>query len=186
LGRGNAPGFSTAKFGAGGPGFTLPAIPLLGYRRFDSRGSNSRGWYTDGIVGRQGDGIYGLSGVSLTAQSAGQTVSLVAECEQLELHYLRSPRAANWNFPWMAPVETIDTAGEIGPGIYKYTPRRRVASIHVGPLSDAPVRLFGWVAQNHAGITYETLGINGAQAKPACWIGTSRFWPASLSSRSRA
>jgi lysophospholipase L1-like esterase len=31
-------------------------------------------------------------------------------------------------------------------------------------LSAAPVRLFGWVAQNHAGVTYETLGINGAQA----------------------
>ncbi len=31
-------------------------------------------------------------------------------------------------------------------------------------LSSAPVRLFGWVAQNHAGVTYETLGINGAQA----------------------
>ena len=26
------------------------------------------------------------------------------------------------------------------------------------------MRLFGWVAQNHAGVTYETLGINGAQA----------------------
>jgi lysophospholipase L1-like esterase len=26
------------------------------------------------------------------------------------------------------------------------------------------VRLFGWVAQNHAGLTYETLGVNGAQA----------------------
>ena len=31
-------------------------------------------------------------------------------------------------------------------------------------LSSAPVRLFGWVAQNQAGVTYETLGINGAQA----------------------
>ncbi len=31
-------------------------------------------------------------------------------------------------------------------------------------LTAAPVRLFGWVAQNHAGVTYETLGINGAQA----------------------
>jgi lysophospholipase L1-like esterase len=31
-------------------------------------------------------------------------------------------------------------------------------------LSAAPVRLFGWVAQNQAGVTYETLGINGAQA----------------------
>ena len=41
------------------------------------------------------------------------------------------------------------------PGPHQYTLRT---------LSSAPVRLFGWVAQNHAGVTYETLGINGAQA----------------------
>jgi lysophospholipase L1-like esterase len=34
----------------------------------------------------------------------------------------------------------------------------------VTTINDAPVRLFGWVAQNHSGITYETLGINGAKA----------------------
>ena len=31
-------------------------------------------------------------------------------------------------------------------------------------LTDAPVRLFGWVAEHARGVTYETLGINGAQA----------------------
>ena len=31
-------------------------------------------------------------------------------------------------------------------------------------LDRAPVRLFGWVAEKPAGVTYETLGINGAQA----------------------
>ena len=49
------------KFGAGGPGFTLPGHPFLGYRRFDSHGANSRGWYTSGIVTRPGDGIDGLA-----------------------------------------------------------------------------------------------------------------------------
>jgi lysophospholipase L1-like esterase len=34
-------------------------------------------------------------------------------------------------------------------------------------LSRNPVRLFGWVAENPTGITYETLGINGASATTA-------------------
>jgi lysophospholipase L1-like esterase len=153
------------KFGAGGPGFTLAGHPFAGYRRFDSRGNNSRGWYTDGLVGRQGDGIYGLSGVSLTSQSPGQTVSLVAECEQLELHYLQQPGGGQLEFAVDGiPVDTIDTAGDLAPGIYRYTPPAGSHEYIVSTASSAPVRLFGWVAQNHSGITYETLGINGAQA----------------------
>lgn len=153
------------KFGAGGPGFTLAGHPFAGYRRFDSHGSNSRGWYTDGLVGRQGDGIYGLAGVSLTAQSAGETVSLTVECEQLELHYLQQPGGGKLDFLVdNFPVDTIDTAGDLAPGIYRYTPGPGSHEYTVTTESDAPVRLFGWVAQNHAGVTYETLGINGAQA----------------------
>jgi len=153
------------KFGAGGPGFTMAGHPFRGYRRFDSHGNNSRGWYTDGLVGRQGDGIYGLSGVSLTSQSSGQTVSLVAECEQLELHYLQQPGGGQLQFAVDGvPGDTIDTTGDLAPGIYKYSPAAGSHEYTVTTTSDAPVRLFGWVAQNHSGITYETLGINGAQA----------------------
>jgi lysophospholipase L1-like esterase len=154
-----------AKFGAGGPGFTLAGHPFAGYRRFDSRGNNSRGWYTDGLVGRQGDGIYGLSGVSLTAQSARQTVSLVTEAEQIELHYLQQPAGGQLAFAVDgANVGAIDTAGDLAPGIYRYVPSPGSHEYVVTTTSDAPVRLFGWVAQNHSGITYETLGINGAKA----------------------
>ena len=154
-----------AKFGAGGPGFTLAGHPFAGYRRFDSHGSNSRGWYTDGLVGRPGDGIYGLSGVSLTSQSSGQTVSLAADCEQLELHYLQQPGGGQIEFAVDGlSVATIDTAGDLTPGIYRYTPGLGSHAYNVTTLSDAPVRLFGWVAENRSGITYETLGINGAKA----------------------
>jgi len=154
-----------AKFGAGGPGYTLPGHPFLGYRRFDSRGSNSRGWYTSGIVTRKSDGVDGLGGVSLTAQVAGETVALTVECEQLELHYLRQPGGGQVQFSVDGtPVETIGTDGEVGPGVYDYVASPGPHQYMLRTLSSAPVRLFGWVAQNHAGVTYETLGINGAQA----------------------
>jgi len=154
-----------AKFGAGGAGYTLPGHPFLGYRRFDSRGSNSSGWYTSGIVTRKNDGIDGLGGVSLTSQSAGETVTLTVECEQLELHYLRQPGGGQLEFAVDgSPTETIDTDGEMGTGVYSYAASPGSHQYTLRTFSSAPVRLFGWVAQNHMGVTYETLGINGAQA----------------------
>lgn len=154
-----------AKFGAGGPGYTLAGHPFLGYRRFDSRGGNSRGWYTGGIVTRKDDGIDGLGGISLTAQSAGETVTLTVECEQLELHYLRQPGGGPVELSVDgAPIATVDTDGESGLGAYQYAATPGVHQYTARTLSAAPVRLFGWVAQNQAGVTYETLGINGAQA----------------------
>ncbi len=110
-----------AKFGAGGAGYTLPGHPFLGYRRFDSHGSNSRGWYTSGIVTRKSDGVEGLGGVSLTSESAGETVTLDVECEQLELHYLRQPGGGQMEFSVDgAPMQTIDTDGEMEPGVFSY------------------------------------------------------------------
>jgi len=154
-----------AKFGAGGPGYTLPGHPFLGYRRFDSRGSNSRGWYTSGIVTRKSDGIEGLGGVSLTSRSAGETVTLTVECEQLELHYLRQPGGGQMEFSVDgSAVATVDTDGDFGPGLYSYAATPGTHEYALRTLSSAPVRLFGWVAQNHSGVTVETLGINGAQA----------------------
>ena len=154
------------KFGAGGPGFTLAGHPFAGYRRFDIRGANSRGWYTDGLVGRgQGDGIYGLGGVSLTTASAGETVTMSAECEQVELHYLQQPGGGSMEFDVDGvATDTVDTDGALAPGFYRHTPTAGVHEYSIRTLRDAPVRLFGWVAQNRTGVTYETLGINGAQA----------------------
>jgi len=153
------------RFGAGGAGFTLPGHPFLGYRRFDSRGSNSAGWYTDGIVTRKGDGIYGLGGVSLTAHAPGQTVTLSVECQQLELHYLQQPGGGQLEFSVDGvEIATVDTGGDFGPGVYRYSPDPGPHQFALRTLSAAPVRLFGWVAQNERGVTYETLGINGAQA----------------------
>lgn len=154
-----------ARFGAGGPGYTLAGHPFLGYRRFDSHGSNSKGWYTSGTIARKGDGIDGLGGVSLTTNSTGETVTLTVECEQLELHYLRQPGGGELQFAVDGvPTETIDTSGEFGPGVYSFMASPGTHEYTLRTLSSAPVRLFGWVAQNHTGVTYEELGINGAQA----------------------
>ena len=153
------------KFGVGGPGFTLAGHPFTGYRRFDIRGTSSRGWITEGLVGHPGDGIHGLSGVSISTVSAGETVSVTSDCEQIKLHYLQQPGGGQLEFSVDGnALDTIATDGELSPGIYQYTSTGGVHEYAVRTLNDSPVRLFGWVAQNRLGVTYETLGINGAQA----------------------
>jgi lysophospholipase L1-like esterase len=154
-----------SRFGSGGPGFAYAGHPYRGYRRFDMAGANSSGWYADGLVGHPGDGKYGMGGVSLTAASAGETVSETIDCAELKLFYMQQPGGGALGFSVDGvPVETISTDGDLGPGVYRYEPTPGPHRVELQTLSEAPVRLFGWVAQNKSGITYETLGINGAQA----------------------
>ena len=61
-------------FGDGGSGYSLAGRPWNSYRRLDVKSGSTRGWHSDGLVGRTGDGIYGLGGVSMTASSPRQSV----------------------------------------------------------------------------------------------------------------
>jgi hypothetical protein len=40
------------KFGDGGPGYSFAGHPWNGYRRMDVKSTSTRGWHTDGLVGR--------------------------------------------------------------------------------------------------------------------------------------
>jgi lysophospholipase L1-like esterase len=153
------------KFGDGGGGYSIAGHPFAGYRRLDLRSSSSPGWYSDGLVGRSGDGMYGLGGVSLTATRSGQVVTLTAECRRTELYYLKQPGGGDLQFSDNGtPVERIATNGALGPGYFEFHASPGLHEFEVRTVSDAPVRLFGWVTENDTGLTYETLGINGAQA----------------------
>src|SRR5512143_876415 len=79
------------KFGDGGSGFSLAGRPWNSYRRMDVRSGSTRGWHTDGLVGRAGDGIYGLGGVSLTTASAHEAIYLDANAAEFELFYYQQP-----------------------------------------------------------------------------------------------
>jgi lysophospholipase L1-like esterase len=153
------------KFGDGGSGYSLAGRPWNGYRRVDVRTGSTRGWHSDGLVGRSGDGMYGLGGVSMSTRSAHESVYLLADCQQFELFYLQQPGGGSLDiFDNGSPVERISTEGEMGPGYYHYETTPGTHRFEVETVDRAPVRLFGWVAENDSGVTYETLGINGAQA----------------------
>jgi lysophospholipase L1-like esterase len=153
------------KFGDGGSGYSFAGRPWNGYRRLDVRTGSTRGWHTDGLVGRSGDGIYGLGGVSMSTKSPHESVYLLADGQQFELFYLQQPGGgAIQIYDNGGLVERISTDGEAAPAYYHYESLPGQHKLEAETLDHSPVRLFGWVAENSTGVTYETLGINGAQA----------------------
>jgi len=157
------------KFGDGGSGYSVIGRPYAGYRRFDVRSGSTRGWHTEGLVGKTpGDGIYGLGGISMSTRSPRESVYLLADGQQFELFYLQQPGGgAIQIYDNGTPIERISTDGTPAPGYYHYEGAQGQHKFEVETLDRAAVRLFGWVAENSRGVTYEELGINGAQATTA-------------------
>jgi len=154
-----------ARFGDGGNGFSHAGRPWLGYRRLDLKSWNSNGWYSDGLVGRDGDGLYGLAGVSMSTERSGEMVNLQTEAERAEFHYLRQPGGGRVEISDNgAVVDVIDTDGPGMPMIHKLPLSPGAHLLNARTLDRKPVRLFGWVTENARGLTWEMMGINGAQA----------------------
>lgn len=158
-------------FGDGGSGYSLAGRPWNSYRRLDVKSGSTRGWHSDGLVGRAGDGAYGLGGVSMSAKSPRESVYLVAEAQQFELFYLQQPGGGAVRISDNGtPVERVSTQGETGPRYYRYQAGEGTHKLEAETLDRAPVRLFGWVAEKATGVTYEALGINGADVRlPLKW-----------------
>jgi lysophospholipase L1-like esterase len=153
------------KFGNGGSGFSLAGRPFAGYRRFDARGGATPLWHSEGFRSATGDGYFGLGGFSITATRALQSVYLDAECDHLEVHYLRQPGGGSVALYDGAELrDQFSTDGELSPGFVRYDVPPGPHRFQLRTTSAAPVRLFGWVADRDRGVTYEALGINGAEA----------------------
>jgi lysophospholipase L1-like esterase len=152
------------RFGVGGPGYSMPGRPYPGYRRYDVRSGASRGWVTEGTVGRQGDGLEGLSGISIETKRRSEFISVDGTGEEVELWYLRQPGGGTFSLS----LDGVDqgqtsTAGELGPAFVKMHAAPGKHELQVRTLSSLPVRLLGTVLEDNSGVTWETLGINGAQ-----------------------
>jgi lysophospholipase L1-like esterase len=154
-----------AVLGDGGPGFVQAGHPYRGYRRFDAMGASTSGWKTEGTMTTRQDPEQGLSGISISTDKAGETVSLAASGESLGVFYMQQPGGGQVELQVDDQiVATIATAGEPGPGSYRTTLKPGPHQLLLRTLDAAPVRLFGWTLDNPHGVTFETLGINGAQA----------------------
>lgn len=153
------------KFGDGGPGFVQAGRPFAGFRRFDAKSTMSRNWKPEGLLAREGDGQYGLAGVSLATSRANETITLDAEGQTLEFFYLRQPGGGSFTLEDNDVVlDTVSTDGAVEAAFYRKELAAGVHHLVLRTLNTAPVRVHGWVLEKQGGITWEQLGINGAQA----------------------
>jgi lysophospholipase L1-like esterase len=153
------------RFGNGGAGFSMAGVPFKGYRRFDVRGGASKNWDPAGLRTGEGDGLFGLGGVSISTERAGQTIYLDADCASVELDYLQQPGGGRVALSDDGEtVSETSTEGPLAPGFLEYATTPGHHRFEVRTEEPAPVRLFGWVTENPKGITYESMGINGAEA----------------------
>jgi lysophospholipase L1-like esterase len=112
-----------------------------------------------------GDGETGLGGISISTSRAGERVTLDAPCTTLELQYLEQPGGGSLRFSdnGLDTAQIQTSADSTGPGTYSYSCPAGDHHFEVTTEQSAPVTLLGWVA-TQPGVTWEALGINGAEA----------------------
>ncbi len=154
-----------ARFGNGGAGFSHAGRPWNSYRRMDVKSYGTLTWYTHGLIGRAGDGLYGLAGIATTSKRPNETGALDANCQQAELLYLQQPGGGAFELRVDSGDSLrVETDGDRAPGFVKIPVEPGEHRFAIRTLDSKPVRLFGWTTDNVHGVTWETLGINGAQA----------------------
>lgn len=155
-----------AQFGDGGIGYSYAGHPFAGYRIIGSSRSQSPGWKTQGNRFLDlGSGDLGMGGISISTERAGEWVTLDAACTSLELQYLEQPGGGSLRFTDNDgdPIEIPTAAEQIGAGTFHYTCPAGDHHFEVTTEGAAPVTLLGWVA-TQPGVTWESIGINGAEA----------------------
>jgi len=155
------------RFGDGGAGFSLAGYPFKGYRIHGTRREMSTGWSVLGTyLPDIGDGMVGMGGISMQTDHAGDWVSLDANASSLRVQYLIQPGGGDIAvYDGDTLLQNISTAGDnYAGGIYTTAVAPGEHHFEVRTLMSAPVRLLGFVTENAGGVTYEAMGINGAEA----------------------
>ena len=153
------------RFGNGGSGFSVAGRPFKGYRRVDAPGGASLAWQSEGLRAAEGDGYFGLGGVSISTERAGQSVFLDADCDRIEISYLRQPGGGSLElYDHDQPLRQFSTDGELAPSLISYDTAPGPHRFVLKTLDSRLVRLFGWIVDRPGGVTYEALGVNGSEA----------------------
>lgn len=157
-------------FGDGGPGYISARNPFSTRRRGVETGTSS-GWVIDGI-GSTGtnDGLYGLSGFSISTTRAGESAWLETVCNHFEVYFLRQPGGGTIDI-LVDGVSVLDRplsldAAAPSPDYFMYdAPSDRNHRIEIRTTQPGKTRIFGIVTEHIApGVSYDVLGINGARA----------------------
>jgi len=158
------------RFGNGGAGFTFAGHPFAGYRILGTSRGQSSGWIDEGVhFTRIVNTELGLGGVANTSTRSGDEVTLDAPCSLFKVEYLDQPDGGSFSVSEDGRVlSRISTDSPVAPQTFESpcTASSAENTIHHFELvtdSVRPVRLFGTVTER-PGVTYEALGLNGAEA----------------------
>jgi lysophospholipase L1-like esterase len=175
-----------ARFGDAGPGFVLIAKPWAWYGHHGVEVAGT-GWKIDTAVGSMREGTYGLGGAIFSGPvGAESTIRLDAKTSTtVEVEYLQQPGGGSVEvLADGASVGAVDTSGTDkgnGDATVALPAGSREVTLRV---TDAPVQVFGVAfGTGHKGITYDSIGLNGASTTVMSRAFNAQEWGDALEHR---
>lgn len=161
------------RFGDAGHGFILIDRPWGWYEHEGVVREASRGWRSDPMFISHGEHFYGLGGVSFTATTAGVTASFNTtdrgevghSVSAFDIYFLMRPGAGDFDVNLDEQfVERVATASDrIRSGFHRVTVAEGPHKLALRTVGNGEVQMFGVALESeHAGVEYDSLGVNGA------------------------
>lgn len=161
------------KFGDAGHGFILIDRPWGWYEHAGVIREASRGWESDPMFISRGEHLYGLGGVSFTASAAGASASFSTADDgdvgrsvaAFDIYFLMRPGAGDFDVSIDGQlVERVATASDdIKAGFHRVSTPEGPHKLTISIVGNGAVQMFGVALESsHAGVQYDSLGVNGA------------------------
>jgi len=161
-------------FGSAGPGFILPGVS--GYSRLGVESGSTPGWHANGTgqIDPAGDCRFGLAGLALSTNQAGQRLWVSADSTSFDLYLLKQPGGGDIEVFLDATSQGIITlkSDQTSPYYFKVTSNTVARhTLEIRTMVAGAVRVFGIAVEGDGpGVVYDALGINGARAaRPLSW-----------------
>jgi lysophospholipase L1-like esterase len=174
-----------ARFGSGGRGFIPMGQP---YRRLFQAGevmARGSGFEADGapLLGARAatsDGLFGLAGFAMGSRGAGATMTsdFTAAADSFEIAYLAQPGGGSFEVAIDGKSRGRVTTGDAvrGAAYRSFPVARGPHTLEARAVGDGPTRIFGVRLEDDAvGITFDSLGMNGARASTPLASNESLF-----------
>jgi lysophospholipase L1-like esterase len=165
------------QFGDAGHGFILVANAWQGYSHKGLSRYASKGWSVSRVVGPwTKDGLYGLGGVSFTANAKGlfatfgtaKAGKLGRAVSRFTLTYANMPKGGKFTLKLdKEEPQVIDTASETAtPKAITVKAPDGAHSLEVKAVGDGPVRMFGMELERDVpGVVVDSIGIIGCRLR---------------------
>lgn len=153
------------RFGNGGFGFALARQPSAAQQPLNNRQRMTPGWQSDGRVLADAQALSGVGSIGILTRRAGESLSIETEWPRVNIYYLQMPGGGGLEvFDDNRLVKQFSTDGDVEPKMIGFRTSPGTHLVRMLTTQNKPVRLLGWSNDNDSGLTYESLGINGAEA----------------------